>query len=283
MKKKKLLTDILVYIILIVVLLVTLLPLIYTVLGSFKSNMEIMVHPDRFLPLEPTLDNYKEIFTSKKMDFPRMLFYSVYFTLANTAISVGIGTITGYVFARADFPGAKFIFALFTATMFISVSGITIYPMLRIMNAVGLGDTIHGVIVKTFFNVGVVQIYLVRGYVNQLPKELDEAAMIDGCGFISTFTRVILPNLKPIVATLTILAFKANWNEWYLPTLFTASRPEQRTLMVGLQALKNTGDMAASWNLMLAGATFSMLPILIVYAFCNKYFVEGITAGAVKG
>ena len=80
---------------------------------------------------------------------------------------MGVGTITGYVFARADFPGAKIIFALFTGTMFIRVSGITIYPVLRIMNAVSLGDSIHGVIAKTFFGVGVVGIYLVRGFVNQ--------------------------------------------------------------------------------------------------------------------
>lgn len=283
MKTKRILVDSIIYIILFIVLLITILPLIYTILGSFKSNMEIMVHPEALFPLEWTMDNYKEIATSRTMNIPRMFMNSLYYTIVCTLICLAMAAVTGYVFARADFPGSKVIFAIFTATMFISVGGTTVVPMLRIMNFFHLGNSLDGLIIKNLFGIGIVRIYLVRGFVRQLPKEMDEAAVIDGCGFIGTFVKIILPNLKPIIATLAILCFKGFWNEYYLPTIFTVSRPEQQTLMVGLQRLKDTGGAAANWNLMLTGATISMFPILVVYAICNKYFVDGITAGAVKG
>ena len=283
MKKKKFFVDFIIYVLLITVLLITLFPLIFTIAGSFKTNMELMIHPEKILPMEPTLNNYKEIFTSKSMNIPRMFMNSVYYTLTCMVITLSISSVTGYVFARDDFPGSKIVLTAFTSTIFISVSGITIYPIFRILNLFNLASSLNGLILKHVFSVGVVNIHLVKGFVKQLPKELDEAAQIDGCGFMSTFTKVILPNLKPIIATLSILSFKRYWNEYYMPTLFTISRPEQQTLMVGLQRLKTSGDAAGNWNLMLAGATISMLPILVVYAICNKYFVDGITAGAVKG
>ena len=89
--------------------------------------------------------------------------------------------------------------------------------------------------------------------------------------------------MKPIIATLTILSFQSSWNDYLMPTLFTISRPEQRTLIVGITALKNSGSAASNWNLMLAGAVITIIPILVVYGFANKYFVNGLASGAVKG
>ena len=101
--------------------------------------------------------------------------------------------------------------------------------------------------------------------------------------FFGIFFHIIAPLLKPILATISILAFNSSWNEYLMPTLFTLSNRQQRTLIVGIMSLKNSGQAAANWNLMLAGATVAMLPILIVYLFANRYFVEGLTAGALKG
>lgn len=283
MKRKEKIVNILVYIFLLIVLFFALLPIIYTVMGSFKTNMEIMTHPERIIPINPTLENYIDVFQNQRFNVPRLFFNSVWYSFFSVAITVVISVLTGYVFARGEFPGKKIVFALFSSLMFISLGSITIYPVFDILNTVNLSTSLWGLIVMKFFGVGVVNIYLVRSYIWTLPKELDEAAAIDGCGFVRTFTLIIAPLLKPIIATLVILSFKGSWNDYLMPTLFTMARPEEQTLMVAIVALKNSGEAAANWNLMLAGATVGLIPILVVYAFFNKYFVDGLAAGAVKG
>ena len=126
-------------------------------------------------------------------------------------------------------------------------------------------------------------IFLIRGYMNSVPKELDEAAKIDGCTFFQTFYKIILPVLKPILATVALLSFRGGWNEYILPLVFTMTDASKRPLTVGVTMLKNAGDGAAAWNIMFAGATIAIVPILVIYIFASKYFINGMTAGAVKG
>lgn len=284
MKKKTLLLNIIKYAFLIAVLVFTVLPVIYTVCASFKSNSEIMVHPESLFPLQPTLDNYKIAWSSSDFNIGRMFFNSTYYTVITVLITITISSLAGYVFARGgNFPGSKVVFALFSSLMFINMGSITIYATFKVLNIFHLANSLWGLIVTKFFGIGVVNIYMVRSYIRTISPSIDEAAEIDGCSFVGIFFRIILPLLKPIIATLTILAFNASWNDYLMPTLFTITRPEQRTLIVGIIALKNSGNAAANWNLMLAGATVAIIPILIIYAFANKYFVEGLAAGAVKG
>jgi len=118
---------------------------------------------------------------------------------------------------------------------------------------------------------------------NSVPKELDEAAKIDGCSFFQTFYKVIFPVLKPILATVALFSFRGGWNEYILPLVFTMTNKAKRPLTVGVTMLKNAGDGAAAWNIMFAGTTISIVPMLIIYIFANRYFIKGLTAGSVKG
>ena len=273
-----------IYIFLTAVLFVTLLPVLYTVAASFKSNSEIMAHPERLFPLEPTLDNYRAAVSNDSFNIPRMFFNSLWYTVSVVIITLTISTLTGYVFARGgDFPGSKIIFAAFSALMFVNVGGITIYATFKVLNLVHLSDSLYGLVFMKFFSIGIVNIYLVRSYIQTIPYAIDESAELDGCSFIGIFAKVIAPLLTPLIATLTILAFQGSWNDYLMPTLFTLTRPEQRTLIVGITALKSSGEAASNWNLMLAGSTVALIPVFVVYAFCNKYFVDGLAAGAVKG
>ena len=234
--------------------------------------------------MQPTLENYKIAWTSDMINIPRMFWNSTYYTLITVTITIIISSLSGYVFARGgNFPGSKVIFACFSALMFVNFGSITIYAVFQVLNIFKLSNSLWGLIVKNFFAIGTVNIYLVRSYIRTLPKELDEAAEIDGSSFVGTYFKIILPLLKPIIATLTILSFQSSWNDYLMPTLFTISRPEQRTLIVGITALKNSGSAASNWNLMLAGAVITIIPILVVYGFANKYFVNGLASGAVKG
>lgn len=284
LKWKRILTTAGKYLFLTIVLLFVLMPIAYTILSSFKTNSEIMAHPEHFFPKEPTLENYRIAWSGKDFNIPRMFFNSLVYTVCCMTFTVVTSALGGYVFARGgNFKGSRVIFAVFSSLMFINMGSITIYPIFQVLGILKLSSSLWGLIVMRFFSVGIVNIYLVRSYIRTLPKELDEAAEVDGCSFAGVFFRIIMPLLKPILATISILAFNRSWNEYLMPTLFTLNNKQQRTLIVGIMSLKNSGASAANWNLMLAGATIAMLPILVVYAIANKYFVEGLTAGAVKG
>ena len=281
--KIKISAKIVYYVILVIVAVITLTPILYTICGAFKTNSEILANPENMFPKEPTFDNFITAWNSKNFNVKTMTWNSIYYTLISVAITILTSSMGGYVFARGDFYGKKVIFAILTSLMFISLGGITIYPTFEVLNLLGLSQSIWGLLVMKVFGIGIVQIYLVRSHILTLPKSIEEAAEIDGCGFIGIYFRVIMPLLKPILATIGILAFQGSWNEYLMPTIFTMSRPEQRTLIVGIMALKNSEEAASSWNLMLAGATISLIPVLFAYAVGNKYFVSGLASGAVKG
>lgn len=281
--KIKISAKIVYYVILVIVAVITLTPILYTICGAFKTNSEILANPENMFPKEPTFDNFITAWNSKNFNVKTMTWNSIYYTLISVAITILTSSMGGYVFARGDFYGKKVIFAILTSLMFISLGGITIYPTFEVLNLLGLSQSIWGLLVMKVFGIGIVQIYLVRSHILTLPKSIEEAAEIDGCGFIGIYFRVIMPLLKPILATIGILAFQGSWNEYLMPTIFTMSRPEQRTLIVGVMALKNSEEAASSWNLMLAGATISLIPVLFAYAVGNKYFVSGLASGAVKG
>lgn len=271
------------YAALILITAITLLPIVYTVAGAFKSNSEILAHPERLFPAKLTFENFRIAWNSNQFNVRQMTWNSIYYTVIVVAMTIFTSTLAGYVFARGDFYGKKVIFGIFTALMFVSLGSITIYPTFEILNLFGLSQSLWGLIVYKFFSIGIVNIYLVRSNIISLPKAVEEAAEIDGLGFMGIYSKIVLPMLKPIIATIGIIAFSGSWNEYLMPTIFTISKPEQRTLIVGVMALKNSEGAAASWNLMLAGATISIIPVLIAYSIGNKFFVSGLTSGAVKG
>ncbi len=283
LKIKKAIPKIFIHLFLMAVALIALFPVVYVISSSFKSNSEIMVHPEAVFPISPTLENYKIAFNSSDFNIGRMFLNSAYYTVICVAVIIFLSSMGGYVFARGEFRGKKVLFTMFSALMFVNIGTITIYPLFDVLNLINLSSSLQGLIVMKFFGINIVQIYLVRGFINSLPKALDESAEIDGCGFFKTFVYIIFPLLKPIIATIGILAFQGSWNEYLMPTLFTLTRPEQRTLIVGVMALKSSGEAASSWNLMLAGTTVALIPVLLAYAVGNKYFVKGIASGAVKG
>ncbi len=272
------------YLFLGVVAIFVIMPIAYTISSSFKTNAEIMAHPEHFWPEVPTLENYRIAWQDKDFNIPRMFWNSTIYTVLCMLFTVTTSALAGYVFARGgDFAGSKLLFAIFSSLMFLNMGTITIYPIFQVLGILKLSSSLWGLIVMRFFSVGIINIYLVRSYIRTIPPQLDEAAGMDGCSFLGIFFRIMVPLLKPILATISILAFNASWNEYLMPTLFTLNNRQQRTLIVGIMSLKNAGVSAANWNLMLAGATIAMLPILVVYAIANRYFVEGLTAGALKG
>lgn len=269
------------YLFLILCCTISLFPIFYAIMGSFKSNMDFITGVGGLIPTAWHPENYQKAWETA--NFARYSFNSVFVTLCAIVGAVTLTSMAGYVFARGDFPGKKALMGMFLATMFLATGAITIFPIFSLSKALHLNTSLWGLIVIYVFSVNVANIYLVMGYVKGLPKELDEAARIDGCGFFGIFTRVILPLCKPILATIALLTFKMVWNDYLMPMVFTLSNEELKTLTVGVVSLKSSGGGAGAYDIMLAGTVISLIPMIVFYTFTSQFFVSGITAGSVKG
>ncbi len=280
-RKSRLMGQILVYLFLGVLTIFTLYPILYVVLGSFKENQELVLGGTSMLPETFQISNYIEAW--RLADFGRYTFNSVFLSTMVTAGVVAISSMAGYCFARREFPGKNLLYSLMIAFMFINIGSISLRPLFELAVKLKMNRSMWSVILICIGTNQVTNIFLVRGYMATVPRELDEAAAIDGCSFFQIYYKIILPVLKPVLATVALLSFRSAWNEFIMPQVFTMSNPKMRSLTVGVVALKTMGDGAAAWNIMFAGSAMSIVPIVIVYLFTSRYFMSGLTVGAVKG
>ena len=280
-RKSRLMGQILVYLFLGVLTIFTLYPILYVVLGSFKENQELVLGGTSMLPETFQISNYIEAW--RLADFGRYTFNSVFLSTMVTAGVVAISSMAGYCFARREFPGKNLLYSLMIAFMFINIGSISLRPLFELAVKLKMNRSMWSVILICIGTNQVTNIFLVRGYMATVPRGLDEAAAIDGCSFFQIYYKIILPVLKPVLATVALLSFRSAWNEFIMPQVFTMSNPKMRPLTVGVLALKTMGDGAAAWNIMFAGSAMSIVPIVIVYLFTSRYFMSGLTVGAVKG
>ena len=269
------------YLVLGVIFVFVIVPILYTFMGSFKSNQELLTSGSTIFPSVFVLDNYRQAW--RLANFEQYTFNSVYMSFFIVMGTIVTSTVAGYCFERGKFPGRNVIFAVVVSSMFVSLGSLTLYPTVMIAKWFGLSGSLWGVIVIRVLGMNVTNLFITRSYIRTLSPEIDEAAKIDGCSFFSTFVHIIFPLLKPLIATIAILEFRHSWNDYMLPMVFTMGRPERMPLVVGVVSLKSSGEAASSWNLMLAGTAISMIPMILVYIVFNRYFIQGMTAGAVKG
>jgi multiple sugar transport system permease protein len=256
-------------------------PVLYVIFGSFKVNAELLVGGSNIFPEKWILANYVEAWN--QANFATYTINSLFLAVGVMVVSVINSTMAGYVFSRREFRGKELLYGLFIMFMFINVGSVSLRPLFELAVKLKINQSLIPVI---FISAGAGQatfIFLCRGFVNSIPKELDEAAKIDGCSFFETYYKVILPMLKPVMATIALLSFRQGWNEYIMPLVFTMTNDERRPLTVGVNMLKNMGDGTAAWNIMFAGATISIVPMLVIYMLFSKNFMSGMTAGAVKG
>lgn len=269
-----------IYILLGILAAVTAFPILYIVLSSFKSTADILTSRS-FFPDEFIVDNYVRAW--RKSHFQTYMWNSVFMCSIIVVGTILSATSSGYVFSRGRFPGKRTLLGVITASMFISVGSLYLFPQLQVAKVLGLNTSLWGVIVIYIFGVNVTNLYLSKGFIDSIPRELDEAARIDGCGFFKLFALVIFPLTKPLIATVGLLAFLNSWNDYLLPLVFTLGNPSKQPLVVGIISMKSGGEGVTSWDLMMAGTTMAVIPMLVVFILLNKYFVEGLTSGAVKG
>ncbi|MFA9381165.1 MAG: carbohydrate ABC transporter permease [Acetanaerobacterium sp.] len=279
--QKKKTTKIIIYVILLAVFIVAMFPVFYTFMASMKSNQEILTSGNRIIPEKFVFDNYVQAW--ELANFKQFTFNSVFMSFFIVVGVIISSTVAGYVFDRGKFRGKEILFMLIISSMFVSLGSLTLYPLLMVAKGFHISHSLWGVIIVRVLGLDVTNLFIARNYINSIPKEVDEAAKIDGCSFFGIFYSIIFPLCKPLIATVGILQFRAAWNDYLMPLVFTLSNPERMPLVVGVVNLKNTGEAASSWNLMLAGTAISMIPMILVYILFNRYFIEGLTSGSVKG
>jgi len=270
-----------VWILMVFLAFLTIFPVLYIVFGSFKQNAELLVGGTNMLPVKWVLTSYIDAW--KQANFAIYTVNSIFLATGVMIISLLNSTMAGYVFSRRQFKGKELLYSLFVMFMFINVGSVSIRPLFELAVKIKMNKSLWSVV---FISAGTGQatyIFLCRGFVNSLPRELDEAAKIDGCSFFQVYYLIILPLLKPVMATIALLSFRQGWNEYILPLVFTMTNDKLRPLTVGVNMLKNAGDGAAAWNIMFAGATIAIVPMLVIYCIFSRYFMSGMTTGAVKG
>ncbi len=270
------LREIVTSIILTPIALIWVYPFLWMVSAALKTNDEIFRSGTNLFPKALAFENFERAWVQANIS---QYFINTVIIAAGSVLLVLATTSTmGYVLGRYRFPGRRLVVGIFVATVFLP-KGYTIIPVFDLIHSLGLNGTLSGVILAQSGGAHVIFILLFAGYFGQLPKELEEAAIVDGAGFLRVFLQIMLPLAKPVIATVVIMQLIASWNDFLLPLVLTLPTPELRTLSVGMYAFR--GEYFIDWSGMAAAATISIIPIILVFLAMQRYFIEGV-AGAVK-
>lgn len=248
-------------------------PFLWTIITSITPGAGLTVAP-ALIPTDPSLEAYAQLFAERP--FARVVLNSLGIAAVTTLVQLFTSATAAYAFSRLPFRGRGVVFAVYLATMMIPLQ-VLIVPLFVELRTFGLINTYLGALLPTFASA--FGIFLLRQAVNQVPRELDEAATLDGAGHFRIFFSVILPNIRPALATLTVFAFMGSWNSFLWPLVVLRS-PELHTLPVALAALQ--GQYVTQWDIVMAGSVVSVLPMLALYVFAQKYVIQGVASSGLK-
>jgi raffinose/stachyose/melibiose transport system permease protein len=257
--------------------LVWIYPFLWMVSASMKTSSELFQKGLSLVPDRISFESYYNAWI--KGGFSRYFLNSVLTTVGSIAVVLLRCSTCGYILSMYKFKGSRLYLMVLLATFFIP-NGTTIIPVAQISTQLGLMGTRSGVVLALSGGGQVTAILLYKGFFDQTPRSLYEAAVIDGASFLKTFFSIMLPMTGPVTATVTILTFMSSWNNLLIPLVFTMGNPGIKTLPVGMMAF--SGAYATDWAGMAAAGTMTLIPIVVCYICLQKYFVSGI-AGAVKG
>jgi len=258
------------------ILLVYAAPIIGVLLTSLQTNAEIAARGVWHIPEAATLVNFEDVLANTPT--PRYLLNSFLVTIPATAISILGGLLLGYVFSQFRFPFAELLFLLVIAGMFFPPQAMLI-PLFRLFNDIGLYDTLYPMIIVHVALGMSITTLLMRNFMSALPSSLREAAIVDGASEWSVLFRVIVPLSLPAIAVLATLQFTWIWNDFLWPLIFTRSE-EAKTIMAGIDALK--GQYNVAWASQAAMSVIASIPTVVVFIVFQRYFISGLTLGAVK-
>lgn len=256
---------------------VMILPFVWMLSTSLKSQEYILQATPQFIPNPLTTESYTLL--AERINLPRAFFNSLFTAVAGTVGQIIIAAMAAYAFARMEWRGRDVVFLLYLATMMIP-SVVLVIPQFILVRSLGWVNSYAALIVPALFSA--FGTFLLRQSFKGLPKDFEEAAFVDGASHFTIFWRIILPLSQPALATLAVFSFMGLWNAYLWP-LFAARREEVMTLPVMLATLQAGPRALTEWNIVMAGAVITVLPILLVYLLAQRWFVRGIVASGIKG
>ncbi len=249
-------------------------PFVWMLCTSLKPEAEIATYPPQLFPHNWTLENYQNVWN--RIPFARLFLNSIVFAGGVTLVSLCLDSMAAYALARLDFPGRRVIFILILIALMLPFQ-VMFVPLFVTVHDLGLLDSYGGLIIPRATNA--FGIFMLRQFFMTLPKELDEAARIDGASEFGIYWRIILPLSGPALATLAVFHFMYNWNDFLWPLLITSSM-EMRTLPVGLALF--VGSHVVEYGVVMAGAILALLPLLVAFIFAQRYFIQGVAMTGIK-
>ena len=278
MKKKKssaVLRRVLLYIVLILIAVIMVVPFLWMLSTSLKTQYDAVKIPPVWIPDPPQWENYVKLFTEQPMfQFMLNTIKIVFFVVLGQLF---FSSLAAYSFARISFKGRNVVFFFYIATLMVP-GQVTMIPTYLMFAKAGLTDNHLALILPAFFSA--FGVFLLRQFFMSLPRELEEAAEIHGCNPFMTYWRIMLPLVVPAMLTLGVFTLMNTWNDYMGPLIYLSS-PEKYTMTLGIAYFK--GVYTTQWNLVMAGSIVSVVPILIAYLCAQKYFIEGIAFSGVKG
>lgn len=250
-------------------------PFLWMLSTSLKNNQQAYIFPPIWIPDPVVFENYKTVWEA--LPFDRFLFNSAVVSVLVTLGQLATCSMGAFAFARLRFPGREKLFLVYLGTMMIPFQ-VTMIPVFILVRYLKWLDTFQGLIVPSLFSA--YGTFLLRQFFRSIPSELEDAAKIDGCSYLRIFWNIMLPLSKPALATLGIFVFMWSWNNFLWPLLIINTL-DMKTLPLGLSYF--LGQYTVYWNLLMAGTTIALLPVLVVFFFAQRYFVEGITLTGLKG
>ena len=266
------------YFLVILVALIVILPFLWMIVSAFKSQRELFAYPPSFFPKNWKVENFVEAATRGSISFLRMFLNTMMIAVPTTVFNIIFSSMTGYAFARLRFPFRNAIFMIFIASMMVPYA-ITLIPRFLLFKDLGFYDTYIPLIVPVMFGTAF-SIFLTRQFFMTLPKELEEAAIVDGCSHFRIWAQIFMPLTKPIIATLAVFQFQSSYNDFLGPVIYISS-DVKFTVQMGLNSFRNS--FSTRYDLIMAGSIMALIPVVILFICCQKYIVRGIVMGGVKG
>ena len=251
------------------------LPLLWMIATSFKESAQIFEYPPKWVPSPFYFKNYLELW--EVMPFARFFLNSLFVSACVTMGQVTTSSLAAYSFARLSFPGRDRIFFGYLSTMMIP-GAVTMIPVFILMKFLGWADSYYALIIPGMFSA--YGTFMLRQFFMSIPKDLEDAAKIDGCGYFQIFWHVALPTSKSALASLTVFTFMGNWNSFMWP-LIIIDTMEKKTLPIGLASFQ--GMYSTNWSLLMAGSVVVLLPVLILFVLTQRFFKDGFKLSGFGG
>lgn len=280
-RRQEIISKSIIYVLLIVGVLMFMLPLIVMVSTSLKSYTEINSYPPTFFPKDIVLTNYGEAWSYKNTDFPRWTFNTVFIVLAILPGVVITSSLCAYGFARLKFPGRNIWFILVLASIMLPPQ-VTLIPLYILFQKLGWLNTFAPLIIPAWFGGGALNIFLLRQFYMQIPRELDEAAIIDGAGHFTIWWRIYVPLGRPALISVALLTVLGTWNDFLGPFIYL-TKPENYTLALGLNVFRNIFPTIPRTDYVMSISTLMVLPMIIMFLFAQRYIVQGFVTSGIKG